>query len=310
VEYTILGRSGLKASVMGLGCGGPSRLGKNTGHDNADAIGVVRQALDAGVTFFDTAESYRTEQLVGKAIAGWDRDGLVLSTKKSLWGKLTAKQVRRSLDKSLKRLGTRYVDVYSLHAVSTGNYDRLAIDVVPILKQLREEGKIRCIGITESFAHDPGHAMLQRALDDDHWDTMMVGFNLLNPSARDRVFKRASEKRIGIIIMHAVRRALSNPDRLRANIQQLIKNGQVTSSTINAVDPLGFLVHENGATSITDAAYRFCRHVLGTGVILSGTGSASHLASNIESFSRPPLPAGDLDRLAKLFGRVDSVSGD
>jgi aryl-alcohol dehydrogenase-like predicted oxidoreductase len=310
MEYTILGRTGLKASVMGLGCGGPSRLGKNNGHGDADAINIIRHALDAGVTVFDTAESYRTEQLVGKATKGWNRDDIVLSTKKSIWGKVTAKQVRRSLDKSLKHLDTRYIDVYSLHAVSTSNYERLARDVVPVLKQLRDDGKIRCIGITESFAHDPGHGMLQRALDDDCWDTMMVGFNMLNPSARDRVFKKASEKRIGIIVMHAVRKALSNPERLRANIQQLVKNGQVAPSEIDATDPLGFIAHENGARGITDAAYRFCCYEPRTHVILSGTGNVAHLDSNIESFSKPPLPAKDLDRLANLFGRVDSVSGD
>lgn len=310
MEYVTLGRTGLKASVMGLGCGGPSRLGKNTGHRDADAVNIVRRALDLGVTFFDTAESYRTEQIVGKAIKGRDRDGIVLSTKKSVWGKMTAKQVRRSLEKSLKHLETSHVDVYSLHAVSTSNYERLVKETVPVLKELQQEGKIHCIGITESFGNDPGHAMLQRALDDDCWDVMMVGFNMLNPSARDRVFKRAIEKRVGIIVMHAVRRALSNPARLRANMQMLMKNGQVPLSALDIDNPFGFLVHEKGATSIIDAAYRFCRHEPGVGVVLSGTGDASHLASNIESFSRPPLPAGDLERVACLFGKVDSVSGD
>jgi aryl-alcohol dehydrogenase-like predicted oxidoreductase len=306
----MLGRTGLKTSVMGLGCGGPSRLGMNTGHDDPDAISIIQHAIEAGVNFLDTAESYRTEKLVGKAIMGLDRDAIVLSTKKSIWGRFTARQVKRSLETSLKNLGTRHVDIYSLHAVSTGNYDRLARDILPVLKKLRGEGKIRCIGITESFSHDPGHFMLQRALADDCWDTMMVGFNMLNPSARGRVFQLAKDKGIGIIVMHAVRRALSNRDRLLANIQQLVRNGQVDPALLDITNPLGFLIHEGGAPSIVDASYRFCHHEPGTHVILSGTGSLNHLASNILSFSQPPLPVHDLEVLQELFGKVDSVSGD
>ena len=83
MEYTTLGKTGLKVSVVGLGCGGPSRLGLR---DNADsqerAIGIVRQAIDLGINFIDTAQSYGTEGIVGKAIAGIPRDRLVISTKR------------------------------------------------------------------------------------------------------------------------------------------------------------------------------------------------------------------------------------
>ena len=70
--------------------------------------------------------------------------------------------------------------------------------------------KLRFIGITEGFNSDSGHDMLQRALQDDVWDVMMVGFNILNQSARERVFPTAMEKNVGILIMFAVRRALSS----------------------------------------------------------------------------------------------------
>ena len=56
------------------------------------------------------------------------------------------------------------------------------------MERLRDDGMIRFLAISERFGADPGHTMLQRAVDDDCWDVMMVGFNPLNPSARDRVF--------------------------------------------------------------------------------------------------------------------------
>ena len=152
--------------------------------------------------------------------------------------------------------------------------------------------------------------MLHRALQDDFWDVTMVGFNILNQSARYRVFPRTIEKNIGVLVMFAVRRALSRPERLRQCIKELIKEKQINPSDIDEDDPLGFLIHDDGgAISVTDAAYRFCRYEPGTHVILSGTGNKDHLKQNIESFYRPPLPEKDLTRIKKIFRKVDSITG-
>ncbi|MCC7019535.1 MAG: aldo/keto reductase [Ardenticatenales bacterium] len=77
-----LGRTGLDVSVVGLGCGGHSRLGMATGHDEAHAVRSVQHALDLGIGFIDTARSYGTEAAVGKALRG-RRSDVVLSTKAS-----------------------------------------------------------------------------------------------------------------------------------------------------------------------------------------------------------------------------------
>ncbi len=68
MAYTTLGRTGLRVSVAGLGCGGFSRLGQGQGSSVAHSIGVVRAALDAGVNFIDTAAQYGTEDIVGQAL--------------------------------------------------------------------------------------------------------------------------------------------------------------------------------------------------------------------------------------------------
>jgi aryl-alcohol dehydrogenase-like predicted oxidoreductase len=309
MDYTTLGRTGLKVSVMGMGCGGPSRVGQRSGRTEAESIAVVRRALEAGVNFIDTSERYGTEEIVGKAIAGFDRSALVLSTKKGTRERVTPSSVQKSLEDSLRRLGTDYIDVYHLHGVVLPDYDYLVSEVVPCLQKLREQGKIGFIGITERFHPDPQHLMLQRALQDDVWDVMMVGFNILNQSARQRIFATAAEGDIGILIMFAVRLALSRPARLKQVIAELIERGQVNPSDVDEDDPLGFLVHEGGAVSLPDAAYRFCRYEPGTHVIISGTGNPDHLEANIESFSRPPLPQQDLMELKRIFRDVDSVSG-
>jgi aryl-alcohol dehydrogenase-like predicted oxidoreductase len=309
MDYTILGRTGLKVSVMGIGGGGPSGLGQYSGKSKEESIALVRQGLDAGINFFDTSEVYRTEDIIGEAIKGIDRESLVLSTKKGTLDNLTPDDVRRSLEKSLKNLGTDYIDIYHLHAVRSKNYNYLMSEIAPVLIELKEEGIIRFIGITEYFTGDTKHEMLQKALQDDIWDVIMVGFNILNQSARIHIFPKTIEKNIGVLIMFAIRRALSHPKRLKRILKKLISNNQINSLDIDLSNPLNFLVHSGGAVNLVDAAYRFCRYEPGPHVILSGTGNSEHLKANIESFSRPPLPKEEVEKLKKIFKKVDSVSG-
>jgi aryl-alcohol dehydrogenase-like predicted oxidoreductase len=309
MEYTKLGRTGLKVSVMGLGCGGPSRIGQNTGNTEEQSIAIAKYALESGINFIDTAEVYRTENIVGQAIKGHDRETLVISTKKSTWGTLKPKDVVKSFEKSLSNLGTDYIDIYHLHGVILQDYDYLYSEIVPTLLELRDQGKIRYLGITERFNSDPNHSMLKRALQDDVWDVMMVGFNILNQSARERVLAKTIEKNIGILIMFAVRLALSKPKRLKESIDELIKKKQINPIEIDRSDPLGFLMHEEGAINLVDAAYRFCRYEPGTHVILSGTGNLNHMKANIESILRPSLSEKTIVKLKSIFKNVDSISG-
>ncbi len=294
---------------MGFGCGGFSRAGQGTGKSEAESVAIVREALAAGINFVDTAEGYGTEAIVGQAMRGLDRDKIVISTKKSIRKPMTPQDVRQSLENSLKRLETSYVDIYHLHGVRAEDYPHLLADIVPEMLKLRDEGKLRYLGITEAWNSDRGHAMLQLAVQDDVWDVMMVGFNLLNQCARERVLKHTIEKNIGVLVMFAVRTALSRREKLDEVIAELIERGQLDPNDIDMTDPLGFLIREDGAVSLPDAAYRFARVEPGTHVILSGTGNPEHLKENIASFYRPPLPQEDHQRLLSIFRNVDSVTG-
>jgi len=228
MEYTTLGRTGLRVSMAGLGCGGPSRLGRRDNKSDEECIALVRQALDLGVNFVDTAESYGTEEIVGKAIAAVPREKIIISTKKAFPladRKHPAKEVRKGLEQSLRKLRTDYVDIYHVHGVEPGDYPYASTEVFFYLVKLRAEGKIRFIGITEAFVEDPNHRMLEQALKDGYWDVIMVGFNLLNQSARSRVFSKTMEDNVGTLVMFAVRRALSQPKRLREVLAELVQTG-------------------------------------------------------------------------------------
>ncbi len=312
MEYNILGRSGLKVSVVGLGCGGPSQLGQRANKSVKESVALVRQALDMGINILDTAEVYGTESIVGRAVRDVPRDQVVISTKRFPPSPNTtnpAGELKKGLEQSLRKLKTDYVDIYHLHGITPEQYPYSLNTLAPALMKLREEGKIRCLGITEAFVPDSGHQMLHRAVKDGCWDVVMVGFNMLNQSARNCVFPKTLEKGIGVLVMFALRKALSRPSRLKQVVTDLKQKGLVPSSC-NSESPLEFLTRDGKASTIPDAAYRFCRHEPGTHVILTGTGNPEHLRTNVESLLKPPLPEEDLLRLRGLFGRVNCITGD
>ena len=314
MEYTILGRTGLKVSVAGLGCGGPSRLGLRDHSASQDqAIALVRQALDAGVNFLDTAQSYGTEAVVGKAIAGVPRHQVIISTKKTLPAPTDTRpdeQVRRGLEQSLKLLGTDYIDIYHLHGLEPGDYEFATSRLMPAMVKLRDQGKLRFIGVSEAFVEDPSHRMLERAIKEDLWDVVMVGFNMLNPSARRSVLPLAQQRGTGVLDMFAVRRALSQQERLKAIIADLVVAGKLDARAVNPDKPLDFVLRDSDANSLPEAAYRFCRHEPGIHVVLTGTGNSGHLKANLDAIVKPPLPQPVLERLDQLFGRLDHLTGN
>jgi aryl-alcohol dehydrogenase-like predicted oxidoreductase len=315
VELTTLGRTGLPVSIAGLGCGGHSRLGLANGASQDQAVAVVHRALDLGINLIDTARAYGTEEVVGRALAG-RRDEVIVSTKAvpEVNGHLiSAEEMRGSVETSLGQLRTDHLDLFFLHGVRVQQLEHCRGVLAPELARMRDEGKIRFVAVSEAFGRDTGHEALSTALDagDDWFDVAMVGFNIFNPSARSRLLAATQARDIGVLVMFAVRRALSDPEVCRALVADLVATGAVGPATVaNGDDPLGFLVHPDGATSVVDAAYRFARHEPGCDVVLTGTGSVEHLAENVRSITAGPLPEVDLGRLRAMFGTVDSVSAN
>jgi len=309
MDYTTLGRTGLRVSRAGLGCGGFSRLGISTGSTEAQAEAVVRLAIDSGINLIDTAAQYGTEEIVGRAVRASGRDGVVVATKAQVetGGSLrSAAQVIESLEGSLRRLGVDCVDLFQMHGVNAARYEH-AMTLVPALLRAREQGKFRFLGITEAGEHDQDHSVLQRATSDGVWDVAMVAFNMLHRTASDALFPATRAAGVGTLVMHAVRSIFARPDFLAASIRALAAAGKVPASLATSDAPLDFLVYPGGAESVTDAAYRFARHAAGVDVVLFGTGSADHLRANVASLTRPPLPAEDVARLLELFGAVSGL---
>jgi hypothetical protein len=93
-------------------------------------------------------------------------------------------------------------------------------------------------------------------------------------------------------------------------VRELVANGLVDPSLSATDDPLGFLIHEGGASTLVEAAYRYARHEPGVDVVLFGTGNPAHLRSNVASLLKPPLPDADRAKLAALFEHLTGIGLD
>jgi aryl-alcohol dehydrogenase-like predicted oxidoreductase len=207
-------------------------------------------------------------------------------------------------------MGTDYVDVFDLHGVEIDEYDYALETMAPALIREKEKGKIKHIGITENPIVDFTNAMLKRAVKDPVWEVFMVGFHMMHQGARANVFPVTREKGIGTLLMFAVRSIFADPPRVAREMKELADKGLVEKWLGESDDPLGFLVHQGGAASMIEAAYRFARYEPGVDVVLFGTGDAAHLRSNVASLLKPPLPEADRAKLAKLFGHLTGIGLD
>ena len=262
MQYRLLGRTGLRVSLLGLGTGGPSRLGQSKGMPGEEQDRLVRRCMELGINLFDTSEHYgRSEEILGRALAGVPRPSYVLATK---WGHATPAgalkgpgELSFSVDRSLSRLRTDYVDVMQFHGLAAAQYDDVVERLYPALDRLRERGKIRFIGFSTSST-DPTHDVVLRALDahPQLWDTVMLKYGILYQSAAKAALPLAQEHNVGIINMAAVRLDLSLPDRLSALIEDWKARGVIPSASLPDEDPLGWLVRD-GVDSVVSAGYKF-----------------------------------------------------
>ena len=111
---------------------GSSTIGKSTGKTENQSINLIKTALDLGVNFFDTANVYGTEKILGKAIKNVSRDQIVISTKHQIQQKIkfSSIDIISGIENSLKELKTDYIDIFHLHGVAPKDFDH-AISLVP-----------------------------------------------------------------------------------------------------------------------------------------------------------------------------------
>lgn len=309
MQTVTLGRTGLKVSVAAFGAGGKSKLGQAQGVSRADSVALVQAAIDQGVNFLDTAAVYGTEEIIGESVRG-RRDEIIISTKLFISESfssdklITGAQLKERVEAGLAKLQTDYIDILHLHGVLPEQYAHCAAEAIPALHDLQKDGKIRFTGITERFAVDTEHTLLTKAVADGLFDVLMVGYNFVNQTALEHILPQATKNGQGTMCMFAVRGPLARLETANAIVEKLIKTGEVNPAHVDRHNPLGFLLEDGVASSMSEAAYRFCRHTPGIDVTMMGTGNSDHLRHNLESIQMGPLPDKAREKLQLIFGDV------
>jgi L-galactose dehydrogenase len=299
VEYRQLGRTDLQVSVLGLGTGGANRLGQARHAEQATMRHLIHHALDLGINFIDTAPSYGdSETILGQALAGAPRDAYVLGTKLRITS--DPKALRSSLESSLRKLRTDHVDVVYFHGLAPDEYDTTVATLMEPLRQLKRDGLTRFIGATERYEKDERHSVLERALDDDLFDVVMIGHNLISPSGLQRVMPLAQQKNVGVVVMCAVRTIIITPDMLRETLRRWKADGSLPKDAVPDDAPLDWVLGP-GVATLADAAYKFAIESPAVSTVLSGTANPAHLDANVRAILGPPLPEATSRRLEDIF---------
>jgi aryl-alcohol dehydrogenase-like predicted oxidoreductase len=198
MRYKVLGKSNLKVSVIGLGTGqfGSRAWGYGVRFGEKDVVKIVKRAIELGINVFDTAETYgygESERLLGKALDGYDRDDFVIISKVAPWN-LKYKNVRKAVERSLRRLNVDYIDLYLVH------YPNPLIpmkETFRALERLIKEGKVRYMGVSNFSDY-----MLKKA-EEELSSTEIVAneieYNIFSRRAEKRIIPYCKRWNIGII---------------------------------------------------------------------------------------------------------------
>jgi aryl-alcohol dehydrogenase-like predicted oxidoreductase len=323
LDYRALGKTGLRVSALGFGCGNVGGL--MIRGTPADRERAVARAIELGVNYFDTAPSYgdgQSETNLGQALRALRADvhvGTKFRLDRADLGDVPG-AVARSLEASLKRLGRERVDLLQVHnAIRRGRADEplavddLIVEVVPALEKLRAQGKLRFCGITAVGDTDALH----RAIVSGRLDTAQVVLNLLNPSAAvevaptfpaqdfGRLLDRARDQRIGVIVIRVFAAGALSGTATRHPIAvpsvDPIASGPDYATDVDRARRLRLLVEEGHAGSPVEAALRFALACDAVSTVLLGYSSLEHLETAAAAVAKGPLPPAALDRLAVLW---------
>ncbi|MEH7347724.1 aldo/keto reductase [Gottfriedia acidiceleris] len=211
MEYTKLGNTGLEISRLCLGCmgfGDAKRWIHPWVIDEESSRTIIKKALDIGINFFDTANVYSdgtSEEFVGRALKDYaNRDEIVLATKvyfpmhKGPNGSgLSRKHIMSEIDKSLKRLGTDYVDLYQIHR---WDYNTPIEETMEALHDLVKAGKVRYIGASAMYAWQFLKAL--HVAEKNGWTkfvSMQNHLNLIYREEEREMLPLCKEEKIGVI---------------------------------------------------------------------------------------------------------------
>jgi|RhiMethySRZTD1v2_1073278.scaffolds.fasta_scaffold00072_63 aryl-alcohol dehydrogenase-like predicted oxidoreductase len=323
MDQRTFGRSGMRLSILGFGCGAVGGL--MVRGDPADQERTIARALAAGVNYFDTAVQYgngESEKNLGRVLNKLKPADAVVGTKVRLppsdFGRIRD-AVTASLTASLQRLGMERVDIFHLHnAITTaGGGESLSArqvldEVVPAFEALRAQGKVRFLGITAVG----DSAALHQVIDARAFDSAQVSYNMLNPSAAmalpanypaqdyGRLFDHTRDAGVGVIGIRVLAGGALSGSAERHPIAspppEPIGSALSYDDDLARARRLAPLAQAGLADSLTELATRFAISHPAMGTILVGMATPQQFEQALAAVEKGPLPPPALERIAAL----------
>ena len=325
MNYRSFGSTALQVSEIGLGC---SSIGRGVLYkDDRESVRVLHRAFELGINFYDTADSYgygHSEELIGRAFK--DRRGQIIIASKvghplSTLGRIgkillpalqpvrhviqplkgtlkrvskqrqdfSSAHIKKSIEQSLRRLQTDYLDLYQLHSPPT--WVLMRGEVFETLNYLKHQGKIRFFGVSAKTISD---ALL--CLKYSNVSSLQVVLNLLEQEAVKELLPLAEQKKIAIIARVPLARGLLTRKKT-VQTGPTIDRGQLQMARAK-VEELSFLVNEK--RTLSQAAIQFVLRHPQVSVVIPGTTTVKHLEDNIRALETPPLTKEELEKIALL----------
>jgi aryl-alcohol dehydrogenase-like predicted oxidoreductase len=323
LDTRVFGRSGLRFSILGFGCGAVGGL--MVRGDSRDQERTIARALERGINYFDTAVQYgdgESERNLGGILKKLRPASAFVGTKvripRSEFGRI-GDFVSKSLEDSLRRLQMERVDIFHLHneiTVADGreslSIKQVLYEVAPAFEKLKQQGMTRLLGVTAVG----DTAALHEAIDSNLFDGAQICYNVLNPSAGTAlpgnypaqdyrlIFDHTQAAGVGVVGIRvlaggaltgtAERHPIASPPPLP------IGSASSYAADLARAQRLLPLVKEGLAESLSEAATRFAISHPAMGTILVGMATPQQFEQALIAVQKGPLPKSALDRLATL----------
>ncbi|MCZ6634575.1 MAG: aldo/keto reductase [bacterium] len=308
MKYRKLGKTDIDVSVIALGCW-PFAGGKVWGdQDDEVSVATVHAALDAGITFFDSAEGYgkgHSEAVLGRGLAGRRQD-VVVATKVG-GGHLGSDDVEKACDQSLQHLDMDYIDLYQIH---WPNWNVPLEETMTVLERLKQKGKVRAIGVCNFAVQDLSDVLELGAIETDQ-----LPYSLLWRAIEHEIQPLCEEQEVGIICYSPLSQGVltgryQNADevpeglarsRLYADTRPMAVHGEpgCEAEVFEAVDEVGKIAEEVGEPMAT-VALAWAMHRPAVTSLLVGARTPEEVGWN--------LPAVDLELSEDVIARLDAAT--
>jgi aryl-alcohol dehydrogenase-like predicted oxidoreductase len=325
METRSLGQSGVPASILGFGAWTIS-TGWWGDYSDEQAVELIRLAVERGITFFDTADTYgegRSERQLRTALEGM-RDRVTLATKfgydiYSPWERKGHQErphdwspgfARFALEASLERLGTDHVDLWQLH---NPRLDALQSEPLwEMIETLRAEGLVRAVGVALGPAigwRDEG----VWALENRRFDALQIIHNMLEQEPGRELCDLARERGVGVVVRvphssgmlegrYTRDTVFAENDHRRHRTQEWLEQG------LEKIDRLGFLTAD-GSRTLGQAALAWLWADPAVSSVLPNIYGAEQLEEFAAATTVPPLDERELARVAELYDRNFDLAG-